>query len=101
MPDLPDENPIDVLPDWCCEVLSPSTEREDRTVKLPLFARSGVPWTWIVDPVRRTVEVFETIDGRPALTAVARDDDRALLPPFGELAIGAWWLQRPEPATGA
>ena len=101
VPDLPDENPIDVLPDWCCEVLSPSTEREDRTVKLPLFARSGVPWTWIVDPVRRTVEVFETIDGRPALTAVARDDDRALLPPFGELAIGAWWLQRPEPATGA
>lgn len=98
VPDLPDENPINVLPDWCCEVLSPSTEREDRTVKLPLFARSGVVWSWIVDPMRRTVEVFETVDGRPALTAVAKDDDCVLLPPFGELAVESWWLHRPAPA---
>lgn len=68
-------------------------------MKLPLFARSGVPWIWIVDPNRRTVEVFETIDGRPALTAVASDEPRAFLPPFGDLDISSWWLPEPAPPS--
>ncbi len=43
--------------------------------------------------MRRLVEVFETVDGRPALTATAKDDERVVLPPFdGEIAVGAWWL---------
>ena len=63
------------------------------TVKLPLYARSGVSWNWIVDPMRRLIEVFETVGGRPALTASAKDDERVALPPFdGELAVGAWWM---------
>ena len=90
--DMPEENPLTILPDWCCEILSPRTARDDVTIKLPLYARSGVPWSWIVDPMRRLIEVFETIDGRPALTATAMDDDRVVLPPFdGEISIGPWW----------
>lgn len=93
VPDLPDENPLTILPDWCCEVLSPRTARDDVAVKLPLYARSGVGWIWIVDPMRRLLEVFETLDGRPALTATAKDNDRIALPPFdGELDVGPWWL---------
>ncbi len=93
VPDLPDENPLTILPDWCCEVLSPRTARDDVTVKLPLYARSGVGWIWIVDPMRRLIEAFETIDGRPALTATAKDDDRVALPPFdGALDVGPWWI---------
>jgi len=62
-------------------------------VKLPLYGRSGVGWIWIVDPMRRLIEVFETVGGRPALTAVAKDDERVLLPPFDdELAVGSWWI---------
>lgn len=98
VPELPDENPLSILPDWCCEILSTSTARVDVTVKLPLYARSGVPWIWIVDPMRRLVEVFETVDGRPALTAAAKDDESLVLPPFdGEIAVGAWWLPGPAP----
>ena len=93
VPELPDENPLTILPDWCCEILSPRTARDDTTIKLPLFARSGVPWVWIVDPERRMVEVFETVDGRPALTATATEDERVALPPFGgEITFGPWWL---------
>jgi Uma2 family endonuclease len=93
VPDLPEQNPLSILPDWCCEVLSPHTARDDVTIKLPLYARSGVPWTWIVDPMRRLVEVFETVSGRPALTATAKDDEPVVLPPFdGELVVGGWWL---------
>lgn len=62
-------------------------------MKLPLYARSGVGWSWIVDPMRRLVEVFETVGGRPALTATAQDEERVVLPPFnGEFAVASWWL---------
>jgi Uma2 family endonuclease len=93
VPELPDQNPLTILPDWCCEVLSPRTARDDVAIKLPLYARSGVAWSWIVDPMRRLVEVFETVSGRPALTATAKDDELVALPPFnGELEVGSWWL---------
>jgi Uma2 family endonuclease len=99
VPELPDENPLTILPDWCCEILSPSTARDDVTLKLPLYAKAGVPWIWIVDPTHRFIEVFETVGGRPALTATATSDERVVLPPFeGEIAVGAWWLPGPEPA---
>jgi len=93
VPELPEENPLTILPDWCCEILSPRTARDDVTVKLPIYARSGIPWSWIVDPMRRLIEVFETVDGRPALTATAKDDDHVMLPPFdGEISVGPWWI---------
>ena len=93
VPELSDENPLTLLPDWCCEVLSPRIARDDITVKLPLYARSGVEWSWIIDPMRRLVEVYETVGGRPALTATAKADERVALPPFdAELAVGPWWL---------
>ncbi|MCY1015601.1 Uma2 family endonuclease [Pyxidicoccus sp. MSG2] len=47
-----------VVPDWVCEVLSPSTEALDRKVKLPVYAREGVRHVWLMDPEARTLEVF-------------------------------------------
>jgi Uma2 family endonuclease len=92
VPELPDENPNSILPDWCCEILSPSSARDDRAVKLPLYARSGVPWVWLIDPVIRLIEVFETSGGRPVLIETAQEEDQKALPPFdGELAVGSWW----------
>ncbi|XXX80883.1 Uma2 family endonuclease [Sorangium sp. So ce134] len=98
VPQLPEDNPLTILPDWCCEVLSPRTASDDIAIKLPLYARSGVPWVWIVDPTHRLVEVFETVGGRPTLAAIARDQDRIALPPFdGEISVGPWWLPEREP----
>ena len=37
----PPSGPFQVVPDWVCEILSPSTEQGDRVRKLPIFARSG------------------------------------------------------------
>jgi len=39
------------------EVLSPATASVDRGRKMRMFARYAVPEYWIVDPVRREVEV--------------------------------------------
>lgn len=98
VPDLPDENPLTVLPDWCYEILSPSTARDDKRLKLPLYARSGVPWAWLVDPALRMVEVYQTVGGLPALVTTAQDDDEVVLPPFPmTLTLGGWWLPDPAP----
>ena len=92
VPTLPDENPIPIVPDFCCEVLSPTTAKKDVGVKLPLFARFGVSWVWLIDPDRRLLEIFETVAGRPTLAAAVGDDDRVTLPPFGvEVLLSAWW----------
>ena len=45
-------------PDLVIEILSPSTRRHDRLVKLSLYQRSGVREYWIVNPEEQTVQVF-------------------------------------------
>lgn len=62
-----DKSRIDVrgckgAPDLIVEILSPSSLRRDRLVKLRLYQRAGVREYWIVDPENRTVQVF-LLDG--------------------------------------
>ena len=45
-------------PDLVIEVLSPSSTKRDRSLKMSLYARSGVREYWIVDPKLGVVEVF-------------------------------------------
>ena len=53
-----------LAPDWVCEVLSPSTARIDRTIKKQLYARAGVSFLWLVDPVLRVLEVLQLHEGQ-------------------------------------
>lgn len=50
-------------PDLVIEILSPSTLRHDRFVKLGLYQRAGVREYWIVDPEYKAVQVFTQDDG--------------------------------------
>jgi Uma2 family endonuclease len=98
VPELPNENPLTIVPDWTCEVLSPNSAKDDRLIKLPHYAREGVPWIWIVDPVLHTIEVYETDRGRPALAMTAGESDSVALPPFdGEIELAGWWLPASAP----
>lgn len=49
-------------PDMVVEILSPSTQRHDRLVKLGLYQRAGVREYWIVDPDSQTVQVLTLSD---------------------------------------
>ena len=46
-------------PDLVVEVLSKGNKKMDRMVKFKLYAQFKVPHCWIVDPMERTIEVYE------------------------------------------
>ena len=45
-------------PDMVIEILSPSTRRHDRIVKMNLYQRAGVREYWIVNPEDKTIQVM-------------------------------------------
>lgn len=50
-------------PDLVVEIVSPSSQRRDRTQKLVFYAAFGVQEYWIVDPLRRTFAAYSLRDG--------------------------------------
>jgi Uma2 family endonuclease len=87
LPLVPDAPFIDVVPDWICEILSPSTERFDRTEKVPFFASAGVGFAWLIQPRWRTLEAFRAFEGKWLQVGVYKDTDRARIEPFDAIEI--------------
>ena len=94
LPALPDTAWFELAPDWVCEILSPSTARVDRVVKMPIYARERIPHLWLVDPELKTLEVYSLNDeGHWLLLASLKDDDPVRQPPFDaiEFPLDALW----------
>ena len=94
MPVLPSTAYFTLAPDWICEVISTSTEVQDREVKMPVYAREGVPHAWLVDSIAATLEVY-TLDAtrRWSEPVVHRDVEVVRVVPFDaiELDLSALW----------
>jgi len=93
MPSPPEDHRFEVVPDWVCEILSPSTASKDREIKLPLYARYAVAYAWLVDPKARTLEAFELENGAWQEIGHFAGADRAAVPPFAAITLdleGLW-----------
>ncbi|MBX3128056.1 MAG: Uma2 family endonuclease [Polyangiaceae bacterium] len=98
----PEVAPLRAIPDWICEIVSPTSENRDRVVKAQFYAEVGVAHYWIVSPEARTVEAYELEPAgeRPVRRWVrlgaGGDGDTARIPPFDavELEVGRWFLPR-------
>jgi len=88
MPAMPETAWFETPPDWVCEILSPSTARDDRVVKMPIYAKAEVGHLWLIDPDLRTLEVYSAESGRWVLLEGYRDDARVAPPPFEAIEIG-------------
>lgn len=102
MPQLPRDHRFEVVPNWVCEILSPSTARKDRMTKMPVYARYGVAYLWLVDPLARTLEALALQDGRWTVMGLFQEQDTVSVAPFAEMALelGALWEDGgEEPAT--
>ena len=93
MPELPDTAYFTLAPDWVCEVLSASTRKVDLQRKRPIYAGAGVAHLWLIDPVDRTLEAFELLDGQWLLIASAQDDAPVSIRPFDAItfSLGELW----------
>jgi Uma2 family endonuclease len=93
MPLLPDAPFLTLSPDWVCEVLSPGSARTDRKLKMPLYAREGVPNAWLLDPGEKTLEIYRLVDKNWSLLATYADADRVRAEPFDaiELDLSVLW----------
>jgi Uma2 family endonuclease len=87
MPDIPQDQRFEIVPDWICEVLSPSTASKDRAVKMPLYARYGVQYVWLVDPLEKILEVFKLTNGTWLEAGSYRQDEIVSAVPFDEISI--------------
>ena len=63
-------------PDMVVEILSPSTQRQDRFTKFSLYQRAGVREYWIVDPENKFVQSFWLEDGRYAVKEFGAAGDK-------------------------
>jgi Uma2 family endonuclease len=93
MPELPDATAFELAPDWLCEVLSPSTAKIDRVDKLPIYARAGVAYVWLVDPLLKTLEALKLESAGYRLLGSWYGDARVRIEPFDaiELELAALW----------
>jgi Uma2 family endonuclease len=94
MPKLPDTAWFEMVPDWLCEILSPSTARMDRAEKLPRYAHWGVAYIWLIDPNLRILEAYQNQNGHWIWVTTLKDNDPVSLLPFEAIrfSLGGLWV---------
>jgi len=94
MPEIPIDLAYFVLaPDWCCEVLSPGTEKLDRGEKAEIYAENGVSHYWLVNPDLQTVEVLRLDGPTYRIVRVFRGSEPVRMEPFDaiEMSLNRLW----------
>jgi Uma2 family endonuclease len=91
--ELPETAYLETVPDWVCEVISPSTESYDRDAKRRIYADVGVAHLWLVDPRVQLLEAFALAERKWLLVATYRGSQQVSAPPFDAIAfsLGVLW----------
>ncbi len=87
MPQIPDEHPIPIRPDWVCEILSPSNKQDDLFTKLRTYQRCQVGHYWIIDPDLQSLCVYRWMPEGYLLVVTAQGDECVRAEPFDILEI--------------
>jgi len=82
MPKFPTSHKFEVVPDWICEILSPSTRSIDREIKMPLYARYGVSWLWLIEPIEHVLEAYRLEAGEWLGVGCYAGTAQVAIPPF-------------------
>lgn len=89
----PDRNWFEIKPDWLCEILSGSTEKRDRTVKMRIYGEAEIPHFWLTDPRLQILEVFENEAARWVKIGSWNSDEAVRAAPFDAVyfCLGDLW----------
>lgn len=90
------EKNIQGSPDLIIEILSPSTIRRDRIIKMKVYAKYHIKNLWLIDPDNQTLEVFE-LDKEMTyrlVSGIAYDEEcRLSLFPDLTISLNELWIR--------
>jgi Putative restriction endonuclease len=86
MPEIPTNHVFSVVPDWICEVMSPSNSRYVRLKNMPIYMSAGVAHAWFVEPEQQMIEAYKRHNDRWALTMFG-EEPIARIEPFDAIEI--------------
>lgn len=98
LPGYPEANYFEIAPDWVCEVLSGSTEKRDRTIKMRIYGEAGIPHMWLIDPRLQILEAFANQASNWTKIGAWNSDDTVRAAPFDAISFSLadlWPLDRP------
>ena len=82
---IKEENGIVGAPDLIVEIVSKGSIDKDREIKKEVYERFAVKEYWIVDPIHKTVEVYNMVNDRYKMTSFAEEKEKIIstvLPDF-------------------
>jgi Uma2 family endonuclease len=93
VPERPSGAPITVLPDWVCEIISPSKPARDLVQKKRTYHQRRIPHYWIIDPRDETLTVLRWSPDGYIEVLLAQRGDRVRAEPFAaiELPVGVFF----------
>ena len=94
----PSGRPVRIVPDWVCEVLSPSNRRRDTVEKLRRYHQAGVGHYWMIDPDDESLTVLRHEPDGYKVALVATREETVRAEPFGaiELRVGVLFGDEPD-----
>ena len=101
MPEVPSGHIFTVVPDWVCEVVSPSSRRYDRIEKPAVYARHAVGHYWVIDPEAQTLEAFQLEGSNWLRIGGYSQAEKVRVAPFEviEIDLSLLWPTPPGPPT--
>lgn len=87
LPRFPDSAPVEIRPDWVCEVLSPSNATRDLIDKMLIYHQADIPHYWVLDPERRRLRVHRLAPAGYSIVLDAGRDAVVRAEPFELLEI--------------
>lgn len=89
---------VRALPDWICEVLSPSNANNDLVKKRRIYHQHRVGHYWILDPLEHRLEVYRWHSDGYLQVLTAERGERVRAEPFEalELQVGVLFGDDPE-----
>lgn len=91
--ELPAQVPITIVPDWICEILSPSNASNDSVRKMRLYQQCQVPHYWLIDPIGETLSAYRYTPDGYLQVLLAERGERVRAEPFAaiELQVGVFF----------
>jgi Uma2 family endonuclease len=87
------KNRVEGPPDLVMEILSPDSDRRDKTEKLDLYAKYGVAEYWIIDPSSQVIEFLLLNQGRYVMMQPSDNHYQSPRLPEVEINLAAFWTE--------